>query len=179
MRSLLALLLTTPPALAQQCPAAQDFSAERAALIAEMRVAKTPEIAAEAMNRMWLLLTTAPDPKAQELLNRAMAERQVEDLDSAQSALDQLVRYCPDYMEGYNQRAFVEFLNADFEAALADVTHVLSAQPNHIGALSGKALVLMGLGRVPEAQSALRAALALNPWLPERGMLIKPPGESL
>ncbi len=179
MRALLLLFLFAIPAGAQTCPMAVDLSAERAALIGEMQQAKTPEVAADAMNRLWLLLTGAPDPKAQELLDRGMAERQDEDLDSALSAFDQLVHYCPDYPEGYNQRAFVEFLSADYQSALDDVNHVLAVQPNHVAALSGKALVLMGMGRVDEAQAALRAALALNPWLPERGMLIKPLGQSL
>ncbi|MBI1218525.1 MAG: tetratricopeptide repeat protein [Rhodobacteraceae bacterium] len=179
MRALILLALTALPVAAQTCPAAADLSAERAALISQMQAAKTPETAADAMNRLWLLLTGAPDPKAQELLDRGMAERDDEDLDSALSAFDQLVHYCPDYPEGYNQRAFIEFLSADYADALEDVNTVLAMQPNHVAALSGKALVLMGLGRVDEAQAVLRAALALNPWLPERGMLIKPLGQSL
>jgi Flp pilus assembly protein TadD len=179
MRALMLFALSALPAAAQTCPAGPDLAAEHAGLIAEMRQAKTPEGAADAMNRMWLLLTGAPDPKAQELLDRGMADRQDEDLDSALSAFDQLVQYCPDYPEGYNQRAFIEFLSADYQSALDDVNRVLAVQPNHVGALSGKALVLMGMGRVDEAQASLRAALALNPWLPERGMLIKPLGQSL
>lgn len=179
MRALILLLLAAAPAAAQTCPKAPDLAAERAALIVEMQRATTPEVAADAMNRFWLLLMGAPDPKAQELLDRGMAARQDEDLDSALSAFDQLVRYCPDYPEGYNQRAFVEFLAADYQSALDDVNHVLAIQPNHVGALSGKALVLMGMGRVDSAQASLRAALALNPWLPERGMLIKSLGQSL
>ena len=179
MRALILLMLAAAPAAAQTCPRAPDLAAERAALIAQMQRAPTPEAAADAMNRMWLLLTGAPDPKAQDLLDRGMAERQDEDLDSALAAFDQLVQYCPDFPEGYNQRAFVEFLSADYQGALDDVNRVLAMQPNHIGALSGKALTLMGLGRVDEAQAVLRAALALNPWLPERGMLIKPLGQSV
>lgn len=180
MRALLLALLAAPAATAAQtCPPAQDLAPERAALIAEMKRSTTPEAAAAIMNRFWLLLTAAPDPKAQELLDRGMAERSDEDLDSALSAFDQLVHYCPDYAEGYNQRAFVEFLAADYESALEDVNTVLAMQPDHVAALAGKALVLMGLGRVDEAQAVLRAALALNPWLPERGMLIRRPDQSL
>lgn len=179
MRRLILLACLTAPAAAQPCPPAQDVSAERAALVSEMSRADTPDAAADAMNRFWLLQTAAPDPKAQELLDRGMAERSAGDLDSALSAFDQLVRYCPDYVEGYNQLAFVEFLSADYSSALEDLNTVLAREPDHVGALAGKALVLMGLGRIDEAQAALRAALALNPWLPERGMLIQKPDQSL
>ena len=39
----------------------------------------------------------------------------------ATDALDRLVEYCPNYAEGYNQRAFVSFLRQDFEAALVEL----------------------------------------------------------
>ena len=117
MRALILLMLAAAPAAAQTCPRAPDLAAERAALIAQMQRAPTPEAAADAMNRMWLLLTGAPDPKAQDLLDRGMAERQDEDLDSALAAFDQLVQYCPDFPEGYNQRAFVEFLEKEMTRA--------------------------------------------------------------
>ena len=87
--------------------------------------------------------------------------------------------YCPDYAEGYNQRAFVSFLAHDFEAALVDLEATLALNPRHIGALSGKALTLIGLGRREDGQATLRAALALNPWLSERALLETPPGEEL
>ncbi|MEL7462256.1 MAG: tetratricopeptide repeat protein, partial [Pseudomonadota bacterium] len=95
------------------------------------------------------------------------------------AALNRLVDYCPDYAEGYNQRAFAAFLQADYDAALADLDLALDRSPTHLGALSGKALTLMGMGRNDIAQDVLREALALNPWLPERRFLIERPGEKL
>ncbi len=184
MRPLIALVLFAAPAAAQTCPPAADDAVARAALIAQMQQAKTAAAASLLMNDYWRLQTVAPDAKAQALLDQGMTERADADLEAARATLDRLVAYCPDFVEGYNQRAFVAFLAADFPAALADLDRVLAVEPNHIGALSGKALVLMGVGRVAEAQRTLRAALALNPWLPERDMLLKPPdgkpaGESL
>ena len=55
----------------------------------------------------------------------------------------------------------------------------LERSPDHIAALAGKALTLTGLGRIDAAQGILRRALELNPWLPERGMLIEKPGEDI
>ena len=70
-------------------------------------------------------------------------------------------------------------LCAEVQAALADLDLALERSPRHVGALSGKALTLMGLGRADEAQAVLREALALNPWIPERGLLQEAPGEEL
>jgi len=81
------------------------------------------------------------------------------------------VDYCPAYAEGYNQRAFVNFLRQNFAPALEDLDRALALSPRHIAALSGKALTLMGLGRDAEAQDVLRSALELNPWLNERHLL--------
>ena len=108
-----------------------------------------------------------------------MAARGSYDFLGAIDAFDRLVEYCPDYAEGYNQRAFVNFLREDYEAALPDLDRALERSPRHVAALSGKALTLMGLGRGDEAQEVLREAVELNPWIPERGLLQELPGEEL
>ena len=130
-------------------------------------------------NRLWELWATAPDEAAQALLDRGMTARASYDFLSALEAFDRLVEYCPDYAEGYNQRAFVNFLREDFAAALVDLDEALARRPSHVAALSGKALTLMGLGRHDEAQVFLRLAYELNPWIPERGLLQDPPGKDL
>ncbi|MEP5198489.1 MAG: tetratricopeptide repeat protein, partial [Paracoccaceae bacterium] len=128
---------------------------------------------------LWKLWATAPDAAAQALLDRGMSARGSYDFLGAIEAFDRLVEYCPDYAEGYNQRAFVNFLREDFEPALTDLDLALARNPNHVAALSGKALTLMGLGRGDEAQEVLREAIKLNPWIPERGLLTEPLGEEL
>ena len=55
----------------------------------------------------------------------------------------------------------------------------LEFRPRHLGALSGKALTLMGLGRHDEAQLLLREAVKINPWLAERRLLTEPAGQDL
>ena len=36
----------------------------------------------------------------------------------AEQTLDELIAYCPDYAEGYNQRAFAEYLRFNYSAAI-------------------------------------------------------------
>jgi tetratricopeptide (TPR) repeat protein len=84
---------------------------------------------------------------------------------------DRLVDYCPDYAEGYNQRAFIHYLRGDYTPALGQLDEALQRQPLHIAALAGKALTLIAMGREAEGQMVLAQALKLNPWLPERGLL--------
>lgn len=163
------LALAAPAAGA--CPPAPDHSRALDALIAATQAAPNESAARPHAEAMWRYWADAPDEAAQALLDRGMAARRVGDMLGAVDAFDRLVAYCPDYAEGYNQRAFVRFLEQDHAAALPDLEAALARNPRHVAALSGKALTLMGLGRPAEAQSALRAALALNPWLSERHLL--------
>lgn len=165
--------------VAQVCPAVEDRSADSENLLREIRLAPDELSARLLTDDLWQIWASAPDAKAQEMLDRGMRRREAYDYDAAILAFDELVAYCPDYAEGYNQRAFINYLRQDYTVALGDLEHALQLAPRHVAALSGQALTLMNLGRVEAGQSVLRDALKLHPWLPERRMLIEPPGEEL
>ncbi|MEO0702433.1 MAG: tetratricopeptide repeat protein [Pseudomonadota bacterium] len=173
----LPLALIAPAAVA--CPALPDRSEEFAVLFDEARTAPNEMLGRAASDKMWAIWTTAPDAAAQELLTQGMTARRYGDYLAAIRAFDGLVAYCPDYAEGYNQRAFIYFLSGEPEQARIDLERTLAITPDHVGALSGLALTLIQLGREDEAQTYLRAALELNPWIPERGLLREPPGQEL
>jgi tetratricopeptide (TPR) repeat protein len=179
MRLMMVLLLAfAPPALARECPVPADHSARISALLEQVREADTAQEAQLITNAMWELWSQAPDEAAQAVLDRGMAKRAGFDLLGAIADFDRLIAYCPTYAEGYNQRAFARFIRGDYPQALADLDRAIDLNPRHVAAMAGRALTLMGLGQVEEGQAALRAALALHPWLPERRMLIDP-GEDL
>ena len=178
MRQLLILPFLAAPAFAE-CPPSPDISDAATALLERAQAAPN-EMAAEGISgQLWELWAKAPDAQAQALLDRGMTARSSYNFIDALDAFDRLVDYCPDYAEGYNQRAFVNFLRQDFASALVDLDLALERSPRHVAAISGKALTLMGLGRNDEAQEVLREAVALNPWISERSLLIEPPGKEL
>ena len=174
----LPIFLTSSIAWAE-CPPQPDIAADQERILAQIRVAPNERAAQLLSGRLWTLWATAPDPKAQEMLDRGMSARGVYDFETAASAFDELTEYCPHYAEGYNQRAFVNFLRKDYKTALVDLDLALERRPDHVAAIAGKALTLMGLGRDKEAQRVLRAALALNPWLSERHLLTDPDASDL
>ncbi|WP_260012822.1 tetratricopeptide repeat protein [Leisingera aquaemixtae] len=176
-----AALLLAAQAAAAGCPSAPDHSTPLEGLLSEVQQAGSEAQAREIANRMWEFWADAPDERAQEILNRGMTRRSSFDFLGALEDFDQLIAYCPDYAEGYNQRAFVHYLRRDFAAALRDLDRALELSPRHVAAMSGRALSLYGLSRLEEARVALAEALALNPWLPERyladpGGPLAPPG---
>lgn len=172
MKSLWILAVLSAPAWAE-CPPVTDRSAELATLIEQIRQAPNAGAAGPLNGRMWEIWLDAPDEPAQEILDLGMRQRNVFDLVGSLQSFDRLVVYCPDYAEGYNQRAFTHFLGEDYEAALVDLDTVLRLSPDHVGAQSGRALSLMNLGRIDEARAQLLEALDNNPWLSERALLEK------
>lgn len=173
------LLFFGSPLLADGCPTAPDHSAEMDPLYRALLTAPDEMSARLITNEMWGYWDNAPDEPSQSMLDEGMRARARFDFVFALDRLNALVSYCPFYAEGYNQRAFVNFLREDFEAALPDLERALDLNPRHVGALSGRAVTLIALGRDDAAQDALRAALAVNPWLPERAMLQVSDGDDL
>lgn len=182
MRRLLATALLAPlstVAHADGCPEAPDHSADLAPLYDRLKVTQDEMEARTISNRMWDFWDNAPDEPSQAMLDQGMRARASYDFVQAMDRFNALVSYCPFYAEGYNQRAFINFLREDFAAALPDLERTLELNPKHVGAASGLALTLLAMGRDLEGQKALRAALELNPWLSERFLLKPLPGEEL
>lgn len=171
MRYVLIMLLMCGTARAGDCPAAPDHAVSLARLVEQVRAAPDENAARLITNEMWSLWADAPDEQAQAILDRGMTKRAGFDLLGALEDFDRLVAYCPEYAEGYNQRAFVNFIRQDYARALPDLDRALELSPTHIGALAGRAMTYIALGRRDDAYSDLKRAVGLNPWLPERGML--------
>jgi tetratricopeptide (TPR) repeat protein len=178
MRLTLILLPLAAPLWADGCPTAPDLSA-MAPLYDQLQDAPNEQAARLITNKMWGFWDDAPDEASQEMLDTGMKARAGFDFFNAIEMFDRLVAYCPFYAEGYNQRAFVNYLRQDYSAALPDLERALELNPIHVGALSGRALSLLALGREDEGQLALRDALKVNPWLPERRLLKLLPGKEL
>lgn len=171
MKHLIAFVFLASPVLADTCPPIQDYSAEMAQLLDASRSAPDERTGREISQKLWQVWLRAPDEIAQELLDRGMGQRNGYDFAGAYESFDRLVTYCPDYAEGYNQRAFVSFLREDYARSLADLDIALRLSPEHVGAQSGRALTLMNSGRIEEARLQLLEALENNPWLSERALV--------
>ena len=169
MKYLILLTLVALPTIVQAaCPSPQERTARHTELMELVAGASNEMVARGYTNELWGVWATAPDETAQEILDRGMNQRASYNFTGALKDFDTLIAYCPDYAEGYNQRAFVNFIREDYEAALVDLDRAVALTPDHIGAIVGRALALIELGKVREGQIALRRALLLNPWLPER-----------
>ncbi|UWR24118.1 hypothetical protein K3756_05770 [Sulfitobacter sp. S190] len=188
MRILFALAVMVGPAatsvFASTCAEVPDYSDELSALFEEARAAETYQEGRTLSGRMWEVWLRAPDEAAQAVLDRGLSRRDSYDYVNAYADFTRLIEYCPDYAEGWNQRAFISFLRDDLDQALVDLDKALALQPRHVAAQAGRGLTLLKLGRIDEARTQMLAAVANNPWLNERALLEKgaplgPKGEDI
>lgn len=155
-------------------------ASDRDSLFDALKNAPSEQAAETIENEIWKSwLEAAPSPELQAQVEAAMQRRNVYDFQGARDLLDEVIEMAPNYPEGWNQRAFVLFLQGNYEASLEDIERTLELEPRHFGALSGRAMIFMTLGRVKLGQQALREAVEIHPFLKERNMLIQPGGVDL
>jgi tetratricopeptide (TPR) repeat protein len=83
--------------------------------------------------------------------------------DLALQFLDAVTELAPDYAEGWNRRAYVQFLQNNYEGAVGDLRRALALDPNHFKALEGLARILRETGQKKSALQAYREILKINP----------------
>jgi tetratricopeptide (TPR) repeat protein len=99
------------------------------------------------------------------LMQRAKVAMHGQQFDIALKLLDAVLKLHPHYIEGWNQRATLHYLQNDYQRSLEDIEQVLVREPRHFGALAGLGMIMQELGDDKRALEAFRKALAINPHL--------------
>lgn len=181
----LLLLAAAPGARAAQtetlpsCPPPMEFAERKADLLAELKVTRSRADGLYLTRHLVEIFATAPNREAQKLLEQGISSRQASDAEAAAEALDQLVAYCPDFAEGYHQRALLHQGEGDLDQALADLDLALEKAPDHLAAMARRVQILAELGRGDEAEAMRAAVLGLNPWMPVQKTAPEEPGTLL
>lgn len=136
-------------------------------LFEALKVAPDPRIAKGVEDRIWALWFVSGSSTTDLLMSRVKQAFDSKEYDLAIQLLDAVVQIKPEYIEAWNRRATVHFLNKNFGQSLADLQQVLAREPRHFGAWSGLGLILQEFGDEKRALDAYRRALALHPHLPK------------
>src|SRR5580704_2026887 len=115
--------------------------------------------------RIWALWTQTPSDTAALLMMRAKVAMDAQQTDVALKLLDALVKLRPDWVEVWNRRATLYYLQNDYGRSLQDIQQVLIREPRHFGALAGLGMIMQDLGDNKRALDAFRRALAINPHM--------------
>jgi tetratricopeptide (TPR) repeat protein len=123
--------------------------------------------------RIWALWMQTSSDTAALLMSRAKAAMDAKNADVALKLLDSVIKLRPEYVEAWNRRATIYYLQNDYGRSLADIEQVLSREPRHFGALAGLGMIMQELGDDKRALDAFRKALAVNPHLERVPDLVK------
>ena len=96
-----------------------------------------------------------------------------QNLDLAVKLLDSIVVLKPDYVEGWNRRATINFMRKDYTRSIEDIRQVLAREPRHFGALAGLGMIMEELGDDKRALEVYRKAVEINPHMQRIPDLIK------
>ncbi len=145
---------------------------QRAALFAELAATKSDNAARAVEDRLWTFWRSFADERSRQLLQQSRQAQLQFDYGNALVYQKELVRHAPLFAEGWNQLGYVYFLAGQYDASLAAIERTLTLEPMHYAALAGKGIILIRQGRFDEAQIPLRRALAIDPWLKERHLVV-------
>jgi tetratricopeptide (TPR) repeat protein len=134
-------------------------------LFGALKAAPDEDSARHVEARIWALWTQTTSDTTALLMQRAKAAMDAKQMDVALKLLDAVVKLRPDYVEGWNRRATLYYLQNDYTRSLEDIQQVLAREPRHFGALAGLGMIMQELGDDKRALDAFRKALAVDPHL--------------
>jgi tetratricopeptide (TPR) repeat protein len=172
---------TTPPTQQKKMPEAPEklprVGADRTRgldfLFGALKAAPDQASAKHVEGRIWALWTQTNSDTTMLLMTRAKTAIEKKQLDVAVKLLDKVIRLKPDYVEGWNRRATIYYLQNEYAKSMADIREVLRREPRHFGALAGLGMIMQELGDDKRALDAFRKALEINPYLEKLPDMVK------
>jgi tetratricopeptide (TPR) repeat protein len=142
-------------------------------LFGALKAAPDQASAKHVEGRIWALWTQTSSDTTMLLMTRAKNAIEKKQPEVALKLLDKVVRLRPEYVEGWNRRATIYYLQNDYAKSLADIREVLKREPRHFGALAGLGMIMQEVGDDKRALDAFRKALEINPHLDKLPDMVK------
>ncbi len=142
-------------------------------LFGALKAAPDEESAKAVEARIWAVWTATPSDTAALLMVRAKTAMDRKEMDVALKLLDAVIKLRPDYVEAWNRRATLYYLQNDYAQSMEDIRQVLIREPRHFGALAGLGMIMQETGDEKHALEAFRKALAINPHMERVPDLVK------
>ena len=155
------------PALAQTPPASPAVSTQSAntldSLFADLKRERDDRQAKRISERIWAKWRDSGSAPANLLMQ--WADKAVSDKKNglALDLLDQVVVLMPDYAEGWNRRATLNYAMGRHAKSMSDISRVLALEPRHFGAISGMAAILAASGNDELEMRAWEQVLEIYP----------------
>jgi len=159
LAAFLALVALSVPAIARQGDERLD------GLFEQLQAAHNPLEAKVLEEAIWQIWLESGSPTIDLLMSNASDAVAAGDYDKAKTMYDTIIKYDPNFAEGWNKRATLYFMMGDYQDSIADIEKTLTLEPRHFGALSGLGQILDRLNDPAGALKAYRRALAADPQM--------------
>lgn len=142
-------------------------------LFEALKVAPDAASAKHIENRIWSLWLASGSDTATLLMTRVKTAMDAKDTDLAIKLLDSIIELKPDYVEAWNRRATIYYMQKDYVRSMSDIRQVLILEPRHFGAISGLGMIMQEFGDEKRALDAFRRAVDVHPHLQKIPDVIK------
>ncbi|MSQ66488.1 MAG: hypothetical protein EXR37_09280 [Limnohabitans sp.] len=95
------------------------------------------------------------------------------DLTHAIEMFSSIIEQLPSFAEPWNKRATIYFMIGQYDLSIMDCEEVLKRVPQHFGALSGYARMLINKGQFERALDYMERANLVNPQMPNAAEMIQ------
>ena len=142
-------------------------------LFEALKVAPDAASAKHIETRIWSLWLASGSDTATLLMTRVKTAMDAKDTDLAIKLLDSIIELKPDYVEAWNRRATIYYMQKDYVRSMSDIRQVLILEPRHFGAISGLGMIMQEFGDEKRALDAFRRAVDVHPHLQKIPDVIK------
>lgn len=111
--------------------------------------------------------------RARELMWLGIISMEQNELDSAVLMFDGVIENDPDWAEGWNKRATINFFLGKYEASIRDIKETLVREPRHFGSLTGMAHIFTVMEDDENAMLFFRRALSYHPYLKDARIVLQ------
>ena len=151
----------------------RDRNTELDELFNQLKKSKNASIAFEIEAKIWNIWSTHPTQKkltdSLEIGSNLMSRGELE---SAYQIFSKIIDSAPEWPEGWNRRATVLYLMGKYTDSLNDIDEVLKRENRHFGALSGQALIQIGLKNYEQAINSYKTAQSIYPFIRAADIMI-------
>ena len=165
MRILILPLMLLICGAALAAPAPKSAPSEEDKLLAQLRVADSPEAAHPIEQKLQGIFRVSGSPSVDLLMTRAQTALGTADSATAKKLLDAVTNVAPDFAEGWRARGQMQAAAGDDAGAMVSLQKAVTLNPKQFQAMSDLADMLEQYGDKPGALKLYRQALALDPQL--------------
>ncbi|WP_417428901.1 tetratricopeptide repeat protein [Kiloniella sp.] len=114
-------------------------------------------------SKIWQIWLESSDPKITRLMVLGSKATHNTKYEEALGYYTEVIRHNPNYAEGWNKRALINYLIGNYEKSLSDINRTLTLEPKHFGAISGQGLIYSAQKKWSLAKEAFESALLIHP----------------